>query len=235
MLNVAIVEDDRSEAEHIQKHLQHYSEQTGKAFHAEWYKDAEEFLNFYKTKYDVVFMDIELPGINGMDAARRLRAMDSVVIIIFITNMKQFACDGYAVDALDFIIKPAMYTRFSAVMDRVFKKLPASDKDDEITIRMADGMKRLAKSSVLYVEIQDHRAVFHTEESSYSIWSTMKKVKEQFPENRFALCNSGYLVNLRYVEAIEGDTVIVRSRPLKISRPKRKSFFDALAAYLGGD
>ncbi len=235
MLNVAIVEDDPSEAELIQKHLRRYTEQTEKTFHTEWYKDAEEFLNFYKTEYDVVFMDIELPGINGMDAAQRLRAMDSIVIIIFVTNMKQFACDGYAVDALDFIVKPAMYSRFSAVMDRVFKKLPAGDQDDEITIRTVDGMKRLAKSDILYVEIQSHRVIFHTEDSSYSIFGTMKKVKEQFPQDRFALCNSGYLVNLRYVEAIEGDTVIVRSRPLKISRPKRKSFLDALSAYLGGD
>lgn len=235
MLNIAIVEDNQVEAENLKRQLDVYAERNNKVFNVALFKEADSFLNFYKAKYDVVFMDIELPGISGMDAARKLREIDNVVVLIFVTSMKQFACDGYAVDALDFIVKPVMYARFSSVMDRVFRKLPVNDKDDEIAIRTTDGIKRLSKSSILFVEMQYHHVVFQTEENSYAIWGTMKKIKEQFPEDQFALCNSGYLVNLRYVSAIEGDMVIVRSHQLKISRPKRKSFLDALAAYLGGN
>ncbi len=63
----------------------------------------------YRADYDIVFMDIELPGINGMEAAHRLREIDQQVILIFVTNMAQFAVKGYEVDALDYIIKPAQY------------------------------------------------------------------------------------------------------------------------------
>ena len=78
--------------------------------------------------YDIVFMDIELPGINGMEAAHRLREIDQQVILIFVTNMAQFAVKGYEVDALDYIIKPAQYGPLSIKLDRAAQRWRAADK-----------------------------------------------------------------------------------------------------------
>lgn len=233
MLNVAIVEDDAGDAQNLRNNILRYADQTKNVFNIEFYKNAESFLNYYKANYDIVFMDIELSGLTGMEAAKKLRKLDSIVVLIFVTNLSQMACDGYAVDALDFIVKPPKYPRFSAVMDRALTKLAAESREDEIVIRTLEATSRIPKSRVLFVEMQSHHAIFHTDERDYSVYGTLKKIKEQFPEDTFALCNSCYLINLRYVKAIEGDTVIVRDNRLKMSRSKRKSFLEALNVYLG--
>ena len=118
MISVAIIEDDGNEAKKLREELVRYGEEHGEYFDIKEYRDAESYLNFYKPRFDIVFMDIELNGMNGMEAARRLRGLDSEVILIFVTNMRQFACEGYAVEALDFIVKPILYSRFCAVMAR---------------------------------------------------------------------------------------------------------------------
>ena len=234
MLNIAVVEDSQADADHIAEQLERYGKEKGTGIHAEYYREAESFLNFYQAKYDVVFMDIELLGINGMKASHRLRELDSSVILVFITSLKQFAIEGYEVDALDFVVKPVQYVRFASVMDRILARVRETKRDEEVLIRTFDGVKRLNISQVLFVEVSDHYVIYRTEERSYSVYSTLKKVKDQFPSDSFEMCNSGYLVNLRYVSGIEGDEVIVRSNRLKISRSRKKSFLEALNRYLGG-
>ena len=128
MLNIAVVEDSQADADAIAGQLERYRKEKGTGINAEYYREAESFLNFYQAKYDVVFMDIELLGINGMKAAHRLRELDSSVILVFITSLKQFAIEGYEVDALDFVVKPVQYIRFSSVMDRILARIQKAKK-----------------------------------------------------------------------------------------------------------
>ena len=109
MLRCAIVEDSPRELEHLKECLARYSAERDIPLETTAFGDAASFLEHYRADYDIVFMDIELPGINGMEAAHRLREIDQQVILIFVTNMAQFAVKGYEVDALDYIIKPAQY------------------------------------------------------------------------------------------------------------------------------
>ena len=109
MLRCAIVEDSPRELEHLKECLARYSAERDIPLETTAFGDAASFLEHYRADYDIVFMDIELPGINGMEAAHRLREIDRQVILIFVTNMAQFAVKGYEVDALDYIIKPAQY------------------------------------------------------------------------------------------------------------------------------
>lgn len=232
MINIAIVEDNVADAGQLKNAILRYAELNNRVFNIELYKNAESFLNYYKADYDMVFMDIELSGISGMEAAKKLRELDSIVVLIFVTNLSQMACDGYAVNALDFLVKPLQYTRFSAVIDRAILRISLNCSNDSIIIRTVDFTRRIAKSSILFVEMQQHRAIFHTDERNYSVYGTLKKIKEQLAEKNFVLCNSCYLVNLRYVNGIEGDNVILRNYKLRISRPKKKSFMEALNEYL---
>ena len=93
MLRCAIVEDSPRELEHLKECLARYSAERDIPLETTAFGDAASFLEHYRADYDIVFMDIELPGINGMEAAHRLREIDRQVILIFVTNMAQFA--GY--------------------------------------------------------------------------------------------------------------------------------------------
>ena len=112
MRNVAVIEDEKSASDALGQHLKRYGAETGEEFKIYVFPDAETFLQNYKADYDVVFMDIELPGMNGMTAARELRKLDGKVVLVFVTNMSQFAVGGYEVGAFDFILKPVNYSSF---------------------------------------------------------------------------------------------------------------------------
>ena len=115
---VVIVEDEVVYLDALKDMLSSYEKEKEVAFNITAYRDIETFLAEYRKCYDIVFMDIELPGMNGMDGARRLREADSSVVLIFVTNMAQFAVQGYEVNALDYILKPVTYKNFSVKLDR---------------------------------------------------------------------------------------------------------------------
>ena len=112
MIRVAIVEDEDIAARQLEQCLQQYESGHDIRFSSCRFRDALEFLEQYQPLYDLIFMDIGMPGLDGMEAAVRLRAMDSVTPLIFVTSMVQYAVRGYEVDALDFVVKPVRYPTF---------------------------------------------------------------------------------------------------------------------------
>lgn len=96
------------------------------------------------------------------------------------------------------------------------------------------GILRLNLSQISYLESQGHQVIVHSDRGEYTFRGTMKTLEQQLSNNNFVRCNSGYLVNLRYVEEVSGNTVSVAGDELQISRPRRKAFMEALTDYLGG-
>lgn len=113
MYHIAIVEDELEFSMQLQKYLRQYQQENGVEFKISVFRDGTEILKDYKPEYDAIFMDIEMPVINGMDAAEKIREMDEEVVIMFITNMAQYALFGYSVGALDFVMKPVNYYTFA--------------------------------------------------------------------------------------------------------------------------
>ena len=119
MINVAIIEDDIKAAERLQKHVRQYEVESGEEFSVFAFTDAIDFVSDYAPKYDAIFMDIELPHMNGFDAAVRLRRIDKDVPLVFVTNMMKYAVKGYEVDAVGYMLKPVDYFAFKTQMDKI--------------------------------------------------------------------------------------------------------------------
>lgn len=203
-------------------------------FAVEVFSNAVNFLKNYKSVYDIVFMDIEMPYMSGMEAAIKLREIDQTVLLLFVTNMSQYAVKGYEVDAINFLVKPVAYFNFALKMQKAIMKLE-SNRDREILVRTKDGVIRLRTSKVQYVEISGHRIVYHTQEGTYEGYGTLKQVEERLAGTPFVRCNSCYLVNLQFVSKVTGWTVEVGNSMLQISHPKKKDFLNALNLYVNGD
>ena len=108
-VKIAIVEDEAASAQLLEECLLRYRTEAGAEMMITRFSNAEELLRDYRGEFDLLFMDVDMPGINGIDASRRLREMDSRVVLIFVTNLAQYAIYGYEVDALDYILKPVNY------------------------------------------------------------------------------------------------------------------------------
>lgn len=233
MYKVAVVEDNDEAGNILLGYLKEYESHQGSKFNVSRFKDALDFLQTFRNNYDLIFMDIELPDINGMDVVRRIRAEDSKVIVIFVTNMAQYAIKGYEVNAMDFIVKPVSYSAFAMKLDRAVQCIEAS-AEKEIWINERTDKRRLRVSDIKYVEVSHHNVIYHTTEGNYTTYDQLNNVSLVLAPYPFALCNRYLLVNLQFVTAIEEFSVTVAGEKLQISRNKKKSFLTSLNEYLGG-
>lgn len=233
MISIAIIEDNASDAELLKDYSIRAMRDFGETCEIEIFPASVAFLESYRGNYDIVFMDIELPDINGMDAAKRLRAVDSGVIIVFVTNMAMFAVKGYEVDALDFIIKPISFDNIYLKIRRILSKL-SRNSDERMMLQTRDGTVVVNVSDVKYVEIMNHKLIFHTRNGEIAVSGSLKNEEARLEKFGFSRCKICYLVNLRYVNGINDFSVDVDGEQLTVSRSCKKQFMKDLALYLGG-
>lgn len=231
MIRVAIVEDEEKAAELLRKYFAKLKQEQDVDYELQVFADAVSFLEQYRGDQDLVMMDIEMPGINGMEAAKRLRYMDREVVLVFVTNMAQYAVKGYEVDALDFIVKPVSYSDFSFKMKRVLYALQMKN-GSQITIQMQGGIKRVTSDEILYVEVTGHTVQYHLLQENITVRGSLSKVEEQLGESRFLRCNNCYLVNPRHIKEVKGHSVLVGTDELQISHPRRKAFMQELSRWV---
>jgi DNA-binding LytR/AlgR family response regulator len=147
--------------------------------------------------------------------------------------MAQYAIKGYAVDALDFLLKPVPYFAFSQQLKRSLERLKSKESLN-LLFPTENGIAKLDAAQILYIESFKHKIIVYTYDKMYSIIGTMREYEQKLASKHFFRCNNGYLVNLDYVKGVEGYTVIVGEYQLIISRPRKKAFMEALADYVGG-
>lgn len=234
MIKAAIIEDEKSAADLLIGYFARFGKENQRIFDVSWFPEAGSFLANYQPIYDIVLMDIELPGMNGMKASEELRKKDPVVTLIFVTNMAQFAVKGYEVQAFNFMVKPVAYSNFEINLKKVLAHL-SENKESELLVSLPSGVVRVLSSTLKYIEVKGHHLSYHTESGVIETSGTLKKVEGQLSSAHFVRCNSYYLVNLRYVSEIDGYWAVVGGERLAISRPKRMTFMQALNHYLGGE
>ena len=229
-MRTAIVEDDKEAAEKLSGFIRRYGRENGRVFDIAEFKDTAAFLFGYKPDYDLVFMDIEMPGRNGMDGAKKLREFDPDVPLVFVTGLMHYAVKGYEVGALDYLVKPYSYEAFEMTFSMAVKK--RADAERSVTVRNMSGYARIPLSAIYYVEVNKHRVIYHTDFGLVDVWGSMKAAEKALPPFSFAKCGASWLVNLGRVKSIEGDSVVVGGDRLKISRAKKKAFLQALNAFV---
>lgn len=233
MIRIAIVEDERRERAHLRDCLAYMAEKEQLEFDIVEFGSGEEFLGGYQPVYDIVLMDIELPGINGMETAKALRRLDSFVLLVFVTNMVQYAVSGYEVDALNYILKPVNRFDFALKMNKAISRT-AKRTEKSVQIRAGKDLYMLPVAAIRYLEVDGHYIVYHTTEGDYSEYITLKEAEKKLNKPYFVRCNRCYMVNLKYVSAVRDDVVQVGRDELLISRPQKKAFLNALAVFIGG-
>ena len=231
----AIIEDDPEYSQYLVQCLERYGEEHGCSFKIRSFGRAEAFLASVQGLYDLVFMDVELGDgwMNGIEAARKLRARGSMAMLFFITNMPQYAPSGYDVDAIDYCIKPINYRSLSVKLDKALRIL-ANRTGVPVKIRVKDGLRVVSSADIRYIEVMGHDLMYHTEDEVITAYGGLKEKEEQLAGQDFARCSASVLVNLRYVDGLYGDEVSVGSERIRIGRSRKKEFMTRLNEYLGG-
>lgn len=234
MYRIAVVDDDREFSAKLREYLEQYARENDESFEIEVFYDGAEILKDYTPRYELILLDIEMPAVNGMEAAQKIRELDESVVLMFITNMAQYAIHGYSVGALDFVMKPISYYPFSMKIKRALKRVQKKEIPT-ILLTTSDGVRRLKVSQIYYVEIQGHMLHYYTEEGEFVMRGTLSSVEKMLPSSLFVKCNHWYLVNLMHVTEVRKNTTVVGNFELEVSRRNRAGFLKALAEHMGGN
>lgn len=231
-MRIALVDDNPADRSLLRSCLEPWLAEHTIAAEIEEFGSGDSFLAHCEQSYDLVFMDIEMPGENGMEVAAKLRRRDEDAILIFVTNIAGFAIHGYEVGARDYIVKPLDPFSFKMKMSRTLPAL-SDRQSDALLIKTAEETVVINRSNVLYLEAEGHFVHYHLPGASHRTYGTFKNAIAEMRQEQFEFCNRCYYVNLRYVKKVDADYVYVGEDKLLISRPKRKAFLVALANYVG--
>lgn len=231
MLRIAIVDDDLKYCEALLSHISRYKDEKEIDVNVVTFSSGLEFISDYEPVYDILFLDIEMPYMDGMELARSIRKSDPHAVIVFITNLAQYAINGYEVNAFDYMVKPVEYMSFSIKFQKIIE---AVDKSDEFSllIPLEDGGRHMKTNEIIFIEVVDHWLYIHTKDGEYQLLGTLKKMEEKLQEHHFIRCNKSYLINLRYVVRMRSDIVVMQGdKELTISRSRRKDVQDKFIEY----
>lgn len=235
MFRILIVEDNPEEQATLRAHLERYAAEHGEDFQITWLKSAIEFVDGSETA-DLIFMDIDLPGINGMEAATLLRSFDQQTPLIFVTNLSQYAVRGYEVDALDFIVKPVTYYNFALRMDKAMRVMRRT-AGRNVVIQTKQGMRVIPLSELISVEVLNHNLAYRAVgyDKALEVRGSLAAVERDLEGGPFVRISNSCLVNMGHVRDIQGNEVRMSDgMVLYFSRARRRPAMERIADYLGG-
>lgn len=215
---IAICDDERAEAERLGSVVSDWSRAAGIDCAIDTFSGAEALLSAREDRgeYDILLLDVEMRGMDGIALARRLRADGCRAEIIFVTSHFELAGEGYDVDALHYLIKPVANEKLAEVLSRAAGRLAV--EPPSVVIFCDGGTVRLYESDILYVESFLHDIVIHTAAGEYRTKESISAFGDRLSGDFFRTHRS-YIVNLRAVVRIgrtsvtlEGGAVIPLAR-----------------------
>lgn len=235
MIQIALVEDEKNYVNVLQSYLAEFEKETQTPIEFRHFSGGDELLSSDWEKWDILLLDIEMPGIDGMALARKIREINKEILIIFVTRMAQYAMAGYEVSALDYILKPVNYNAFSMKMRRAVDLINMR-RPRYVTAADKNSVHKILVESIIYVEVQGHTIYYHMSGDTVSSTGsrTISSLEKELQPWGLVRCNQCYLVNMRYVRSVEKDKVILTDgESLRMSRSRKKAFMQALLQYWG--
>lgn len=233
VIRVRVVEDDPAAAARLVGHLRRFEREHGATFDVEVFGDGDALVEDYRPEADVLLLDIQMPGTDGITAARRVRELDGRVLIIFVTNAAASAVKGYEVGARGFLLKPVTYAAVSQHLRRAVAEVARRRNDRSVVLPVAGGQARLAVADIVYLESGRRHTVVRTVDAKYQVPRALTWIEDRLAGSPVFRSNKCYLVNLAHVAAVDRqDCVMSTGERLAISRLRRTALMAALTDHL---
>ena len=233
MYKIVIIDDDENCSNQLKNCLARFFDESEIEAETNVYDKPLAFLQEYKSDADVIFADIKMPGIDGLELAQRVRAVDKEVAIIFTTSYARYAIDGYAVQASGYLLKPLDYEQLRSTLKRLLRDVDLRTQKT-LTVRDERGVRRIAVREVKYIEVLGRTLTVHlVGGDAVQTKGTLKGLEEELTPFGFFRCSHSYFVNLRYVGEVGGNDIVIDGKHIPISRGTKKEFMAALVNQVG--
>ena len=228
MIRIAVVEDEKKEQESMRNYLKRFEEEHKEELQVSYYEDGCDFIEKFINQFDIVFCDIQMKFLGGIETAKKLREKNQSTILIFITNLSEFAIQGYEVNALDYILKPLSYAMLERCLTKCMERMEKA-RISYLSITEGNRLMRFPTQEILYIECCKHIQYIHTTTEVVKTMASLSSMEASLDSKEFMRCNSGCLVHLPMVQELKGNELRIGNEMLKISRYRKKEFVDALS------
>jgi DNA-binding LytR/AlgR family response regulator len=191
------------------------------------FNDGKEVVEFLKSnRVDLIFLDINMPGISGVDLMKRLVNPPAV---IFTTAYPEYAVEGFDLDAVDYLLKPISFSRFSKAVEKFMRSssIPTPEADDFILVKSGKKEFRVKIESIVYIESMGDYVRLVAANQSIIVHGTMLQFLELLPSNQFSRIHKSFIVNLELIDYFEGNTISLRGKKLSIGKAYREGFLES--------
>lgn len=230
MYRFAVCDDNQEDMEYIEKLIRVWNQSAGYQIRIERFPSGEAFLFAYEDDpgFDVLFLDIEMKEISGIDLAQKLRELGSGIQIVFVTGYMEYIAQGYDVEALHYLLKPVTEEKLCGVLNRAMERL--KNRERELTLATPEGIVRIPLAEIRYLEVMGNYVTIHGRESC-SVKRTLSQLEELLDE-RFYRIHRSYIVNLQLVKKCTRTEVILKDdTALPLSRRNYEGLNRAMIMY----
>lgn len=235
MLQIAVCDDEQFYRKKIKMLLERFLTERECSYVVETFPSGEAFLccGENAVKYDIVFLDISMEELDGIQTAMRIRAFRSDTYIVLVTSHISYVLEGYKVDAVRYIMKDTLDAAVPECMHAIMQKMRAA----RVTFPFTGGERSLYADNILYIESQRHRSVFRYMEAGpvcYQIYEKLDEIEMRLREYEFLRIHKSYLVNLKHIQKISNYKVYLDTgEELPVPRSKYRSVKETYVAYKG--
>lgn len=229
LIRIAIVDDEKV----IREHIKNLIEDKHVECLIDTYSTGEAFLQVDKC-YDIVFLDIQMDGMNGIDTARILRQKTEHTVLVFITGVKEYVFDAFDVAAFHYLIKPIDEQKFADVFKRAVLEVGKKKQqaNGQLFVKTRYRNITLEQNDVLYIESRGKKVEIHTKTEVIDAYAGIGELEKQLKQN-FYRCHRGYLVNLAFITEYSNDSITLNnSESIILAKEKYGEFVKVYMRYL---
>ena len=227
MIIVAICEDERYILEELRRKVEKYINRKSLDASIKTFMSGEELLKA-KKKFDIILLDLMLPGIDGLEVARQISCRSR---IIFVTSYREYAVEAFDANAVHYLVKPVTEERLFSALDRAVNQTEQMD-NQALTLIKSGKTQVIFIRDILYCEVFNHQVRIHTVHGTYDYFGTLDMLETKLDE-RFFRCHRSFVVNMSCVAGQEkGVAILINGERIFISRRKQADFMQKLLNFL---
>lgn len=250
-IKIAICDDDKAVQEILRHEIEEFCKEAGTVCNIVCFDSGEEVLR-EESMPDILFLDIQMSGINGMEVAEELRRRRSDTILIFVTALSEYVYEAFDVEALHYLVKPFGDEKLREVLDRALRqwdmrhgasrsiaghdgaqRTEPARRPDTILIKKGGVSMKVALDDIIYAEVFNRKVMLHTTREDIEYYGKLTELSEQVGDD-FYRTHRAYLVNLKYVEKYTATTIWLEQGTVLVSKKQFPGFVRRYMQYISG-